>query len=72
MCTIYEFPVGKLPKEMEERLLNHAEEYVELLYDFLSWFDDDCYDEEELQEIMEMVMKVYTEGIGKAIDKLEF
>ena len=72
MCTIYEFPNRKLPKEMEERLLKHAEEYVDLLNEFLSWFDDDeTYDEEELSKTMEMIMAVYTEGICKAIDKLE-
>lgn len=72
MCTVYEFPMLKLPQELEERLVKHAEDYVELLNDTLGYFADKDITEEELNKFMEMIIVTYTEGICKAVDELEF
>lgn len=71
MCKVYEFPVKKeLPKELEERLQKVAKEYVEIVNEALSYFEDDNATEEEAAKFMESVLQVYMGAIMNAVDEV--
>ncbi len=73
MCKVYEFPVAKkLPQELEERLEKLAKELVELIDDSIEYFLDEDASDEELAELGEALMGVYSEAIANAVEELEF
>lgn len=71
MCKVYEFPVAKkLPQELEERLEKLAKDLVELIDDSMEYFSDEDTSDEELAEIAEALMGVYSKAIANAIEEL--
>lgn len=71
MCTVYEFPKQfKMPKEMEERLENIVNEYVDVLTDSLDYFVDDDTTEEDYEKIMALILTVLTEKLADAVSNI--
>ena len=71
MCTVYEFPKQfKMPKEMEERLQNMADEYVELIQDSFDYFANDDTTDEEYEKITEMIMNTLIVSLANSIEKI--
>ena len=71
MCRIYEFPTKKeLPHELAERLDKLAKNYVQLMNEFMQYFEDNYTTNEEIEELMEMIILSYAESITKAVDDL--
>ena len=72
MAKILEFPTKKhLSKEVEDCIHKTAEAYVKTLNYALTTMSSDHPSQEELQEIHELVMVAYAEGVQKAIAKIE-
>lgn len=61
----------ELPKAMEEELHRIAKDYMEVLYAAFEYFEDECSSYEELEEVNDLVVSAYADGIEKAIEKLE-
>mgnify|MGYP003289393755 CR=1 FL=1 len=72
MAKILEFPIKKqLSEKVEELIHETAEAYIRTLNYALTVMSSDHPSQEELQEIHELVMVAYAEGIDKAIKKIE-
>lgn len=70
MCEVYEFPMKKLPKDLEERLQKIAEDYVKAVDDILNYIVDKYGEEDNAEDIMEMVTNFYTKAVLNAVEKI--
>ena len=73
MCNVYEFPTKvKLTEEMEERLYEAGKNYAKVLYDTLEDLYPDVvpHDTEE-EELMEVLIGIYTRGITDVMEEME-
>lgn len=61
----------RLPKGLEERLVENAKEYVEVLYAALHLLAGENPTKEDLDEITQLVNKSYFNALANAIDQLE-
>ena len=72
MCKVYEFPTKiKLPKEAEERLYEAGKNYAKALYDTLEDLYPDVPSEAEEEELMEVLVSIYTRGIIDVMEEME-
>lgn len=72
MAKVYAFPIKKqLPREVEECLYEIASAYVKTLNYALTMLSSDEPTTAELDEIRDLVVLGYAEGLCKAIDEME-
>lgn len=72
MAKVLMFPQKKkLPKCIEERLMEITKEYVELLQALVVLLDIDVDDEEQYNEVLEMVQETFAKGIIAAVEEME-
>jgi len=69
MAKVYDFPLKKLPEEIDVRLDEIAKDYVMALYDVM----DDLCDElepanDEYEEVFMVVLMTLVEKLDKAIE----
>ena len=71
MAKVIMFPQKKrIPKGMEEAIHKAAKNYVEVLQATMVLMTIDDPDLESYDEIYEMVIETYAEGLIKAIDEI--
>lgn len=72
MCKVLKFQQKKeLPKEMKEELHKIAKNYMEVLYAAFEYFEDECETQDDLEEVNDLVVSAYADGIEKTINELE-
>ena len=72
MGEVLKFPQKKeLPKVMEEEIHKIAKNYMEVLYAAFEYFEDECETREDMEEVNDLVVSAYADGIEKAINELE-
>lgn len=72
MCKIVYYPQKKeLPKELREKVYGVARDYVDVLYEALEYFVADEYDYQTIDEVNQLVIKVYAEGLNYVVDEYE-
>ena len=72
MCKVLQFPQKKeLPKAMEEEIHKIAKDYMEVLYAAFEYFEDECETREDMEDVHDLVVSAYADGIEKAINELE-
>ena len=57
---------------MEEEIHKIAKNYMEVLYAAFEYFEDECETREDMDEVNDLVVSAYTDGIEKAINELEW
>ena len=67
MCTVYDFPVKKLPKEVELRLEALAKDYIDLVEEYIGDVLDDCSSVDEENAYVELLLNTYTEKLFEVI-----
>lgn len=63
MCTVYDFPVKKLPKELEPRLEALAKNYIDLVEEYIGDAPDECSNVDEANAYMELILNTYAEKL---------
>lgn len=72
MGEVLKFPQKKeLPKDMEEEIHKITKNYMEVLYAAFEYFEDECETHEDMDEVNDLVVSAYADGIEKAINELE-
>ena len=72
MGEVLKFPQKKeLPKAMEEEFHKIAKNYMEVLYAAFEYFKDECETREDMDEVNDLVVSAYADGIEKAINELD-
>lgn len=72
MCQVYEFPTKvKLTNEMEERLYEAGKNYAKALYDTLEELYPNAVSETEYDEVIELLVDIYTRGINDVMKEME-
>ena len=72
MATVLKFPTKKkLPQELEEDLYEVGKAYLIVLHKALSALSGDEPTDAEFDEIRDLVVMAYAEGLAKALAELE-
>lgn len=73
MAQIYAFPVkNKLPKEIEKRLYEIAQDYLDALYTALVILCEEEYDDPmNYEDVLKLVSEAYVDGLNEAIERMD-
>lgn len=72
MCKVYAFPEKlKLTPELEERAKKLARDCSDILVDAVKTLLGDNYAIEEMDEVINLVMKVYMEELYRYVESLD-
>ena len=72
MCKVYEFPMKKqLSKEVEERIYGLGRDYATALFEIVESVYDDIDTEADYDELMELTVAAYTQGVIDVVDEYE-